>query len=246
MKRTTPFRRKNRRFTLIELLIVIAIISVLAAMLLPALNKAREKAQTITCANNLKQVGAGCLLYLNDYKRLPTRGYNQNPADPYWDGLLVNGKYITGKVILCPLAKTALQNIGWDTAWILNGLHERNAAHWNGWEWVGYALNKTFGALNPSQVKNSSGKILVVEASNGTVSDAPGYYADVIYESGPYAIPRHGLVCNVLWLDGHVSGAKARVPGAAGSFSLYDSGGPLLNGYHGVDKSPWIIRYPWW
>ena len=94
----------KKLFTLIELLVVIAIIAILAAMLLPALSKAREKARTISCVSNMKQLGLANQMYGNDNDDMPVP-YNWG-GGATWTYTLPNGSshsnYILWHTLIYP------------------------------------------------------------------------------------------------------------------------------------------------
>ena len=119
-------RARHRIFTLIELLVVIAIIAILAALLLPALNNAKEAAKRISCAGNLKQVSLGLSNYIDDNQGRypPTSVWPESGGCKNWITDLV-GEYVGGpsaavnasKVFYCPINPFKAPSYGLNTGY---------------------------------------------------------------------------------------------------------------------------------
>ncbi|MBO5821459.1 MAG: DUF1559 domain-containing protein [Lentisphaeria bacterium] len=230
--------KKVKPFTLIELLVVIAIIAILAAILLPALQSARERGRGASCINNLKQLGAAFQSYSSDYDGWAPSPFNRKTGasafSPYmWTNALAWNNYIPasfcdlGRVtdlskvdekhrketglLACP--STDMNNIstqGWNagSAGYSNGDYGVNLVIDGGWLNSGFCM-KT--AKNPSRIA------MIMDGNNWVIHSlcAPGG------TTGNAVTFRHKKSANVCAIDGSVNPltyAAAVSPGKSGSY----------------------------
>ena len=210
-------RVKLRIFTLIELLIVVAIIAILAGMLLPALNKAREKAYTIRCINNEKQIGIMMTSYVSDHKE-----YFPLYSSPFWGKNLYDNSYLKNPNIL--LCSTLLSMNPETKEVVLTGSNAfAYIAYGYNWQFIGSRMGfpsgdsrRSTASAKLSQIRRSQMCYLAMDSRVGWNSPKfDGTYrvnASLPSNAG-YGIPhaRHGGMVNIIYTDGHAASVRANL-----------------------------------
>jgi prepilin-type N-terminal cleavage/methylation domain-containing protein/prepilin-type processing-associated H-X9-DG protein len=186
----------KRNFTLIELLVVIAIIAILASMLLPALNQAREKAKSISCLNNFKQLSLAIQLYLDNNEETMFA----NSTSEYGKSLVWHDK------ILGELSA----NYGADGIfWKYMTFNERppfllcpamNSTNIYQYAMSYYAIN-----VKVSRVSNPSDHFVLADRDEN-------FFASSHIHQGVGFARRHQMGANVLYFDGHAGAINGRDP----------------------------------
>ncbi|MBT3380775.1 MAG: DUF1559 domain-containing protein [Lentisphaerae bacterium] len=199
--------RKCLRFTLIELLVVIAIIAILAAMLMPALSQAREKARSIGCTNNAKQIILGVLMYADQNRETLPSGAVHGPPSVTWYRLLdkylgvsyPDGSYNTSnkghEVLVCPTQRMNPgphnQGYGWNYQEF--GYYWNSTAYLAGW------------ATKLAKIPEPSWNIVLGDNEDNGARAPVAWCAQYLYRRHSTLLPRrHSGGGNMAMADGHV------------------------------------------
>lgn len=220
MNRTEKLR-KPAGFTLIELLVVIAIIAILAAILFPVFAKAREKARQTACLSNMKQIGLGVMMYVQDYDELYPKRYGgacppdcENDKVRSWKNMVV--PYIKNMdVYKCPSNPAAqTPDANGNNATNKVGVFPGGYAMWLPDEWLCTQIGN--GAGYPQAlagVPNPSDNLLIVEHSYrwtdsgpylGYVEPAPSNDGGIVPGPSTWNSGHSKNRGNIIYMDGHV------------------------------------------
>jgi general secretion pathway protein G len=198
-------------FTLAELIVVIGIITLLIAILLPALSKARQSANTVTCESNLRQWGTATQMYANDNAGfLPRRGQGVGPTGIInrptdWFNALPPVIQLPMFMDLVAANQLPRPPGSGSSIWLCPEASDFQSTYY----WA-YGMNMALSVWESNQNGGQPNKITGVgnTATMVLLADAPGNYCSVYPSSIPNGynpVPRHNNRVNICFLDGHVA-----------------------------------------